>query len=341
MRILVVVVAVLLVLFLVQSRQPDPLEGTLERFVKTVATRRVALVMPLHSDQTALLTKRFRSWSGRRSPCASRREHHRTDLVFYLGPHAKSNVAVIEREFMPSEARRCFRNVVFVHGLPVPVGSSEAEETFSFYRLFETVEIKAKYDVFFYMSPFVYQVRQHWADKIYEEAVLSDPFWVKGSAAMQTCPMNALTPEGDCDGAVNLGFPAVIHINVNALYWLGDSEFDMLRAHAEKKNPGVEPDVAMFKELVSTDHPLTSKLHRGTGHRKVIASGRQHDDNLSGARHKSDPKHVTSLYWAAHIHKYRYTDFIVNALAGKRHFKEDLRKGLHLNTFLVHQGINE
>ncbi len=68
------------------------------------------------------------------------------------------------------------------------------------------------------MSSRVSQVKQFWADKIYEEAVLSDAFWVKGSAAMQTCPKSALTPDGDCDGSINLSFPAVIHINMNALY---------------------------------------------------------------------------------------------------------------------------
>jgi hypothetical protein len=64
---------------------------------------------------------------------------------------------------------------------------------------------------------------------------------------MQTCPKSALTSEGDCDGSINLAFPAVIHINLNALYVLKDVEFDNLRQRAEKKNPGVEPDVAMFQ----------------------------------------------------------------------------------------------
>ncbi len=95
---------------------------------------------------------------------------------------------------------------------------------------------------------------------------------------------------------------------------------------------------------MSTDHPLTSKLSRGA-QRKTLSVNvhqfRHHDDDpaLSGARSKST--HTTSLYWPAHAHRYRYTDFIVNALAGKQHFKEDLHKGLHPNTYLVHQGLNE
>jgi hypothetical protein len=99
-----------------------------------------------------------------------------------------------------------------------------------------------------------------------------------------------------------------------------------------------------LQELVSTDHPLTSKLSRGA-QRKTLSVNvhqfRHHDDDpaLSGARSKGT--HTTSLYWPAHAHRYRYTDFIVNALAGKQHFKEDLHKGLHPNTFLVHQGLNE
>jgi hypothetical protein len=43
-----------------------------------------------------------------------------------------------------------------------------------------------------------------------------------------------------------LGFPAVVHINTNALYSLGDVEFDALRARAEKKYPAVGSDVALF-----------------------------------------------------------------------------------------------
>jgi hypothetical protein len=158
-----------------------------------------------------------------------------------------------------------------------------------------------------------------------------------------------------------LGFPAVVHINTNALYSLGDVEFDALRARAEKKYPAVGSDVALFKELVSTDHPLTSKLkvkkhilfnslisdfflQRGAARKSLGHSNefRHHEDDpaLSNARSKA-AHHVTSLYWPAHIHKYVYSDFLVNALAGKKRFKADLQHGLHPNTYLVHQGISE
>ena len=43
-------------------------------------------------------------------------------------------------------------------------------------------EIKSSYDVFMYMSPKVWQVQPGWADKIYEEAVLSGT--VYGSVIM-------------------------------------------------------------------------------------------------------------------------------------------------------------
>jgi hypothetical protein len=81
-------------------------------------------------------------------------------------------------------------------------------------------------------------------------------------------------------------------------YSIGDPEFDHLRARAEKKHPGVEPDVAIFQELVSSDHPLTNKIGKG-GKRKLHAQFRHHeDDNLSGARSKDrNSNHVTSLYW--------------------------------------------
>lgn len=62
---------VLLVLVVVQflfsltssgaSSNRDPNEGTLDTFVKSVSTKRVALVIPLHDDQTKTLTKRFNS----------------------------------------------------------------------------------------------------------------------------------------------------------------------------------------------------------------------------------------------------------------------------------------
>lgn len=129
--------------------------------------------------------------------------------------------------------------------------------------------------MFMYMGPRVWQVKKGWADKIYEEAVVSDSFWVRGSTAMATCPVNALTADGDCDGSINLGFPAVMHINVNALYSLHDAEFAALRSRAEHKYGSVSADLAMFKELVSTDHPLTSKIRRGA-QRKTLALQEHH-----------------------------------------------------------------
>ena len=52
---------------------------------------------------------------------------------------------------------------------------------------------------------------------------------------MQTCPKKALTAEGDCDGSINLAFPAVLHININALYNVNDPEFFALLTRAELK----------------------------------------------------------------------------------------------------------
>merc|ERR1711916_356713 len=160
----------------------------------------------------------------------------------------------------------------------------ESEETHAFFRFFELEAVKSSYDVFMYMSPRVWQVKKGWADKIYEEAVVSDAFWVRGSTAMATCPKNALTVDGDCDGSINLGFPAVMHININALYSLHDAEFAALRSRAEKKYPAVGADVAMFKELVSTDHPLTSKLRRGAQRKALDFHHRAVDPGVSHAR---------------------------------------------------------
>jgi len=319
----------------------EVLEGSLETFIKQVSTKRVALVMPLHKDETVMLKKRFEKWNGKRKPCLNGREHHQLDMVFYLGTEAGGNREVIDKYFTETPARACFREVRFIT-LPQHELDRESEETYAFFRFFELEAVKSSYDVFMYMSPRVWQVKAGWADKIFEEAVVSDPYWVRGSTAMATCPKNALTADGDCDGSINLGFPAVMHININALYALGHSEFDALRIRAEKRFPKMGADIAMFKELVSTDHPLTSKLHRGA-QRKPLGfhpqQKRPDDASISHARSKSG--HVTSLYWPAHAHRYQYTDFVVNALAGKKHFKQDLQNGLHPNTFLVHQGLSE
>jgi hypothetical protein len=82
--------------FLLRSGGPDPMEGTLQSFVKSVSTKRVAIVMPLHNDQSRVLTKRFASWNDKRFPCANRREHHMMDLLFYLGPGASLNQGAID-----------------------------------------------------------------------------------------------------------------------------------------------------------------------------------------------------------------------------------------------------
>jgi hypothetical protein len=173
----------------------NPLEGSLETYVKSVKTKRVALVMPLHRDETKVLKKRFRSWNKKRYPCANKREHHMLDVVFYVGQNAKMNLDTIRTEFEHTEARKCFREVkvVMAPHWEEDEATHESEESYFFYRIFEHSEIKSVYDVFMYMSPKVWQVKAHWADKVYEEAVLSDTFWVKGSAAMATCPLNALT----------------------------------------------------------------------------------------------------------------------------------------------------
>jgi len=342
MIVLLVLLAVQL-LYSLGASSSDPFEGSLETYVKSVRTKRVALIVPLHDDHTKMLAKRFRSWNGKRFPCLNRREHHMMDLVFYMGAGAQVNSALIETDFTNTEARKCFAAIRFVSAPSPPPNSIESEEVHSFYRVFDVPEIKSSYDVFMYMSPKVWQVQPGWADKIYEEAVLSDNFWVRGSAAMATCPQHALTHDGDCDGSIGLAFPAVVHINVNALYSVNDSEFNALRKRAEQKYQRSGPAVAIFKELVSTDHPITQKLRRGAQRKFLSVDEEFHhrdvDPSVSHARTKSG--HVTSLYWAAHAHRYQYSDFIVNALAGKRHFKEDLRAGHHPNCYLVHQGLAE
>lgn len=114
-------------LFLVRSGGgSDPNEGSLQTFVKRVSTRRVAIVMPLHSDQSRVLTKRFASWNDKRFPCANRREHHMMDLLFYLGPGASVNQGAIDG-FIKSEARKCFRKVEVIKAPPLPPGVVEAE----------------------------------------------------------------------------------------------------------------------------------------------------------------------------------------------------------------------
>jgi hypothetical protein len=112
--------------FLIRSGSPDPLVGSLQLFVKSVATRRVCIVMPLHSDQTKALSKRFSSWNDKRFPCANKREHHMMDFLFYLGPNANANQVVIDA-FMKSEARKCFRNVEIIKAVPLPPGLTESE----------------------------------------------------------------------------------------------------------------------------------------------------------------------------------------------------------------------
>ena len=323
------------------SENENPFEGSLETYVRSVKTKRVALIMPLHGDNLKVLHKRFKAWNGKRFPCVNRREHHMMDIIFYMSAEAQVNSALLESEFTQTEARQCFGNIKVVTIPNRPQESPESEENYAFFRVFEQVEIKANYDVFMYMSPQVWQVAAGWADHIYEEAVLADAFWVRGSAAMATCPKSALTAEGDCDGSIGLGFPAVMHIHRNALYSLHSPEFASLRERAERKYPGVGGDVAMFKELVSTDHPITNKLMRGA-HRRPLSVGVHHNQNDQGLSHaRAKSGHVTSLYWPAHVHRYQYSDFIVNALAGKKHFKQDLLAGHHPNTVLVHQGFSE
>ncbi len=104
----------------------DPSQGSLQLFVKSVSTKRVALVMPLHTDQSRVLLKRFASWNDKRFPCQNRREHHMMDLLFYLGPGASQNQAAIDG-FLKTEARTCFRKVEVIRAAPQPPGGTESE----------------------------------------------------------------------------------------------------------------------------------------------------------------------------------------------------------------------
>lgn len=262
--------------------------------------------------------------------------------MFYLGPEwASANKAVIADGL--GDASRCFGAVRMVDA------PEHATLDTAFYSLFSSGTFAPHYDVFFWMAPDVLAVRAGWATKVYEQAVLSDPFWVRGSAVMQTCPASALTSNGDCDGSINLAFPGVLHININALYALGNEEFSTLLAHAQARHEHSPPDVALFEELVSTDHPLTSKL--GKGMRRKLHSvdeahheaPKHHDEDpaVSAARDRGARHHKTSLYWSAHAHRYQYSDFIINAVAGKKHLQAELRAGEHTNTYFVNEHVGK
>jgi hypothetical protein len=302
-------------------------------------SKRVAIVVPAF-DQAAVkvVSKRAHAWSKSRAPCLDASRRPSLDLVFYGEQTVAQNLVSLLSE----DVRQCFS---FVRVIPAPSdkdfsGSKEKLETYAFYRLFKMQDMKTHYDVFFWMHPHVLQVRAGWASKIYEQAVLSESFWVRGSAAMQTCPASALTADGDCDGSVNQAFPAVLHININALYSLHDDEFQALLDHAEQRHAQVAPDVALFEELVSTDHPLALKL--GKGMRRKLHSVQVHhraeDPAVSVARGQPG-HHVTSLYWAAHAHQYQHTDFIINAVAGKKHLRQEIKAGSHPNTYFVNEHI--
>ena len=71
MIVLLVLLAVQL-LYSLGASSSDPFEGSLETYVKSVRTKRVALIVPLHDDHTKMLAKRFRSWNGKRFPCLNR-----------------------------------------------------------------------------------------------------------------------------------------------------------------------------------------------------------------------------------------------------------------------------
>lgn len=299
--------------------------------------RRVAIVIPVFGGgDLTLLKKRFAAWNGRRSPCDGKTAH--LDLVFYV--ELDSIRAAVASDFETTQGAKCFATIRYLAARPQPSGGKQPHDAYAFYRLFKMPLMADHYDAFFWMHPHVLQVRSGWATKVYEQAVLSEDFWVRGSAAMQTCPANALTSDGDCNGSVNQAFPAVLHININALYTLRDPEFQALVDHAENRHPQVAPDVAIFEELVSTDHPLALKLGKGMRRKlhTVEVHHRQEDPAVSVARAQPG-HHVTSLYWAAHAHQYQHASFIINAVAGKKHLKEELKSGEHPNTFFVNEHI--
>jgi hypothetical protein len=193
---------------------------------KTSSSALSHLVLAFHANQTGSALQNINSWESLYPPCvyyAGAASNQNPVLVFYVGHSGQNDLdairSTIETRWMQMRTKSCF-SAMRVTTLTLNK-SDDTHKTGS--RVMFEAMISGKLDVdmkvVLFMEPDMRPVRPGWLAACMSEARKRDKFWIKGSIFRGDASKMHLT-------AKDTPYPPYFyHINGNALYNVGDTDF--------------------------------------------------------------------------------------------------------------------
>ena len=221
------------------------------------------IVMPFHINQLDRVLETINKWNIFK-PCYKNDFNESIEFIFYVGHFAAQKTSLDNLKSKLPQKIDCFSNIrLTVHEYK----SADEDKHVKGSRLMFENMLSRYYEPFkntsfvFYMEPDVRVIRPFWLNGIINE-IGNGNFWSKGSVF-----------RGDLNKFAKNGpyLPNYIHINGNALYNIGNDEFNLfyfniLRPYVVKKNGDSKNayDTDFFEFLFDKDnYDITRKvLHK-------------------------------------------------------------------------------
>jgi hypothetical protein len=243
LRKILIISILLFCLYFVQFKknQQDSMLNNIEKIniSSLLSTPKIKLkiVMPFHLTQLEILLENIKKWEIFKL-CYFENDKS-IELIFYIG-YFKSNLTSLN--YLPKKIK-CFSKISTV--LYKYKSLNEDKHVVGSRLMFESMLLKTN-DYFknawfiFYMEPDARPIKSNWLDAISNE-IGNGNFWCKGSVFRGDLSTFETNSNIFSKLFENTYIPNYLHINGNAIYNIGDSEFilfyfNLLRPYIVKKN---------------------------------------------------------------------------------------------------------